>query len=48
MLSELIVEGVKGIQEIFQSQDTFNILELANATCNVLSLNHVDSMSNDG
>ena len=42
-LPEIIVETIEGIQEIFQSLDVLNALELANTTGDVFAINFVNS-----
>ena len=47
-LPEIIVETIEGIQEIFQSLDILNALELANATGDVFAVNFINSRCDHG
>ncbi len=47
MLSELVIEAVEGVEEIFESLDVLYALELSNACSDVFTVDLIQSCSDD-
>ena len=47
MLSELVIEAVEGVEEIFESLDVLYALELSDACSDVLTVDLIQPCSDD-